>query len=84
MTATVISLLFGLAAMAAMVVAWRSIASGIALTLDLLERARAAPPAGAQGYLPSGAGSSEPGAGGSAALAGAGAGAAVRSRLIRA
>lgn len=82
MTATVISLLFGLAAMAAMVVAWRSISSGVALALDLLERTRAAPPARAQGYLPSGAGSLEPGAGGSATLAVAGA--AVRSRLIRA
>lgn len=82
MTTTVISLLFGLAAMAAMVVAWRSISSGVALALDLLERSRAAPPARAQDYLPSGAGSSDPGPGGSAALAVAGA--AVRSRLIRA
>lgn len=43
MTATVISLLFGLAAMAALVVACRSTVRGVSLALDLLERNRAVP-----------------------------------------
>lgn len=43
MTATVISLLFGLAAMAASVVAWRSTVRGVSLALDLLERTRPVP-----------------------------------------